>query len=119
MKRIAQLLLLVLALAVPGLAQSVDSTYLGRLSTNRHDSRSIGNPYGNYGSPNSPKSITNPYGDYGIPYSPRRVTNPYATNSPRAYGSDGRYLGKVSSNPFDPESVSNPYGSPYSPKSWS
>ena len=33
---------------------------------------------------------------------------------------DGQYLGRLSANPYDPDSVSNPYGrygSPYSPTS--
>ena len=33
---------------------------------------------------------------------------------------DGTYLGRVNSNPYDPESISNPYGqygNPYSPNS--
>ena len=44
-------------------------------------------------------------------------TNPYATNAPKLYDSDGNYRGKLSSNHYDPESVSNPYGrygNPYS-----
>jgi hypothetical protein len=40
--------------------------------------------------------------------------------SPPVYGADGRYLGNLSANPYDPNSISNPfgrYGSPYSPDS--
>lgn len=35
---------------------------------------------------------------------------------PRVYGSDGRYVGSVTANPYDPDSISNPYGkgNPYS-----
>jgi hypothetical protein len=39
---------------------------------------------------------------------------------PGIYAPDGTYLGNLSSNPYDPNSVSNPYGqygSPYSPYS--
>jgi hypothetical protein len=40
--------------------------------------------------------------------------------SPQLYGSDGRYLGNLSANPYDPNSTSNrfgTYGSPFSPDS--
>lgn len=39
---------------------------------------------------------------------------------PKIYSPDGTYLGKLSNNKYDPESVSNPYGkygSKYSPNS--
>lgn len=39
---------------------------------------------------------------------------------PRLYGSDGKYLGRLSANPLDYESTSNPlgpYGNPCSPES--
>ena len=50
----------------------------------------------------------------------KSANNPYATDTPKLYSRDGEYLGKVSSNPYDPESISNPYGkygSQYSPDS--
>lgn len=31
-------------------------------------------------------------------------------NSPRIYAPDGKYLGNLNNNRFDPDSVSNPYG---------
>ena len=40
--------------------------------------------------------------------------------APQILSRDGRYLGTLSSNPYDPDSVSNPYGrygSPFSPDS--
>ncbi len=39
---------------------------------------------------------------------------------PQIYSQDGKYLGNLSSNPYDPNSVANPYGqygSRYSPDS--
>lgn len=45
---------------------------------------------------------------------------PRRSGPPSVVGDDGKYLGTLSSNPFDPNSVSNPYGkygSPYSPDS--
>jgi hypothetical protein len=48
------------------------------------------------------------------------IADPYTMSAPRLYSSDGNYLGRLSANPYDPDSVSNPYGrfgSPYSPTS--
>ncbi|MBL7131323.1 MAG: hypothetical protein ISS45_07990 [Candidatus Omnitrophica bacterium] len=64
--------------------------------------------------------MNNPYGQYGSSYSAQSPNNPYATDTPKLYSQDGEYLGKVSSNTYDPDSISNPYGrygSPYSPDS--
>lgn len=52
----------------------------------------------------------NPQGKYGSPYSNESWTNPHATDGPKLYDSDGNYRGRLSANPYDPESVSNPYG---------
>ena len=32
------------------------------------------------------------------------------SGAPKLYASDGTYLGKMSANKYDPESISNPYG---------
>jgi hypothetical protein len=43
-----------------------------------------------------------------------------SNGSPQIYSQEGRYLGNLNANPYDPNSVSNPYGqygSPYSPDS--
>lgn len=40
--------------------------------------------------------------------------------SPQIYSADGKYLGNLNTNQYDPNSVSNPYGrygNPYSPDS--
>lgn len=127
MKR-GMVFLLSLAIIGAGFAQSISATkdqkkyeYLGRLSSNSFDPESVSNPYGRYGSPYG-NTINNPYSPYGSPYSPRSVTNPYATgtNSPILVGDDGKYLGRLNLNKYDPESVSNPYGrygSPHLPDS--
>ena len=97
-----------------------EQKYLGRLSTNKIASDSTSNPIGQYGSSISPKSINNPIGQYGSSISPNSVNNPLATNTPKLYSQDGKYLGKVSSNTLDPDSISNPigrYGSSISPDS--
>lgn len=94
--------------------------YLGRYSVNKYDPDSISNPYGAYGNPYSPSSVKNRFGPYGNPFSHYSVNNPYAIATPRLFGHDGKYLGKFSANPYDPESISNPYGrfgNPYSPES--
>ena len=87
-----------------------EQKYLGRLSSNRYQSDSTSNPYGQYGSSYSSNSINNPYGQYGSQYSSNSANNPYAANAPKLYDSQGNYRGKLSSNRYDPDSVSNPYG---------
>ena len=60
------------------------------------------------------------YSQYGSPYSNKSWTNPYATEAPRLFDGNGSYRGRLSTNPYEPDSTSNPYGrygSPYSPDS--
>ena len=90
------------------------ATYLGKLSSNEYDYESISNPYGTYGNPYG-QNLKNEYSPYGSPYSSKSPTNPYATNPPQIYGADGKYLGKLSTNKYDYESIANPYG-PYGSK---
>jgi hypothetical protein len=48
------------------------------------------------------------------------VASPALAGPPQLYAPDGTYLGNLSTNRFDPNSISNPYGrygSPYSPYS--
>lgn len=92
-----------------------DPDYMGALSSNRFDPKSTSNKYGVYGSPYSPKSINNPYAAKGN-------TGAYGTSgtSPYLVSSDGKFLGNVNSNKYDPNSISNPYGrygSKFSPDS--
>ena len=74
---------------------------------NEYDPNSIANLYG-AGSPFSPSSVTNEFGIYGSPFSDQSATNPYATDAPRLYDQEGNYRGKLSTNQYDPDSVSNP-----------
>jgi len=93
---------------------------LGRLTTNPYLPDSSANAYGRYGNPYAPNSLNNPFGRYGNPFSPNSPNNPFALDTPRLYGNDGTYLGKLSGNPYDPDSTANPfgrYGNPYSPDS--
>jgi hypothetical protein len=84
--------------------------YLGDLSANPFGPNSTANPFGG-GNPFSPNSITNDFGPYGNPFSKRSATNPFATNAPRLYDQQGNYRGKLSANPYDPDSTSDPFGS--------
>ncbi len=109
--------ILFLAAAAPALAQT---TYLGRLSANPYAPDSTSNAFGRFGSEFSPTSIKNPYSPWGSATSPVSAANPYATSAPRIVAADGTSLGRLSANPYAPDSTSNPYGpygSPYSPTS--
>jgi len=123
MKKIIVLISVVFsALVIVGIlhADDEDGKYLGRYSSNSLDPDSVSNPIGQYGSRISPNSMNNPIGRYGSPISPNSVNNPLATDTPKLYSQDGKYLGKISGNTLDPESISNPigrYGSPISPDS--
>lgn len=113
-------LLMLVCLVIGTTASADDFEYLGKYSSNSYDPESISNPYSTYGSEYSGKSVNNPYSEYGSQYSQKSAANPYATDAPKIYSSDGTYLGKISSNKYDPESTSNPYGkygSEYSPTS--
>src|SRR5215510_11755618 len=104
------LILLCLLLSFPVSAESI-----GTLSVNPYAPNSTANPYGG-GNPYG-NTLANPYSAYGSPFSNQSATNPYATDAPRLYDQQGHYRGKLSANPYDPDSVSNPYGrygNPYS-----
>jgi hypothetical protein len=94
---------------------SVAPSYAG----SRYDPNSLSNPYG-AGSRYKADGLMNPYSQFGSRYSNDSWRNPYATNAPKMYDSNGKYLGKLSSNKYDPDSISNPYGkygNKYSPDS--
>ena len=101
--------LLVIIMLVSSSAYA-EQKYLGKLSTNRVASDSTSNPVGQYGSTVSSTSINNPVGQFGSSVSPNSARNPIATNTPKLYSQDGKYLGKVSSNTLDLDSISNPVG---------
>ncbi|MBF6569340.1 MAG: hypothetical protein IVW54_10755 [Candidatus Binataceae bacterium] len=106
-------------LAIVLFAGSARAQYLGNFSGNAYAPNSTGNQFGEYGSPFGP-GINNPYSQSGSQFSPSGVRNPYATQAPKLYDNQGGYHGRLSSNPYAPDSVSNPfgkYGSPYSPDS--
>src|SRR5215217_8767667 len=82
---------------------------LGNLSANPFDFDSTANQFGK-GSPFAPNGINNPFSPYGSPFSNQSATNPFATDSPRLYDQDGNYRGKLSANPYDPDSTANQFG---------
>jgi hypothetical protein len=107
---------LLLLLLCPVTAQAED---LGNLSANPFALDSVANPFGK-GSPFAPEGVNNQFSPYGSPFSNRSATNRVATDAPRLYDQQGNYRGKLSANPYDPDSTSNPsgrYGSPFSPDS--
>lgn len=117
MRKIAVIVLVIVFVCSLAFAEQ---KYLGRLSTNKIASDSISNPVGQYGSTVSSTSINNPVGQFGSSVGANSARNPLAINTPKLYSQDGKYLGKVSSNTLDPDSISNPvgrYGSPVSPDS--
>lgn len=116
----AAALLIVFSFEATPARSAKKTTYLGQLSANRYAPNSTSNKYGAYGNPYSSVSTRNPYGQYGSRYSATSANNPYASNAPKLYAHDGTYLGRLSTNRYDPESISNPYGvygSRYSPVS--
>lgn len=125
MKRILAFLLVIFLAQAVLLAQTASKNknyrYLGKLSANKYDPESVSNKFGPYGNPYG-ETINNPFSKYGSPYSPYSPNSKFSTgqSSPVLIADDGTYLGRLNSNPYEPESVSNrfgPYGSPYSPNS--
>jgi len=39
-----------------------------------------------------------------------RANNPYATNPPKLYAPNGKYLGNLSKSRFEPDAIANPFG---------
>jgi len=76
-----------------------DEQYLGRITNNQHDTNSLLNPYGPYGSKYSSTSIFNPYSPYGSKYGRFSINNPYCSAPPRLL-IEGRFIGHVSAYQF-------------------
>lgn len=62
-----------------------DGQFLGVISTNKYDAKSIINTYGNYGSKYSSTSIFNQYCNYGSKYSNLSAYNSYTSTPPVIY----------------------------------
>lgn len=78
---------------------SDNNVYLGCLNCSEHDSNSIWNEYGNYGSKYNSNSIWNEYGSYGSErqYSP---FNEYALNAPIVVDEEGNFYGYFTVNEY-------------------
>lgn len=59
-----------------------DGTFLGYVTKDRYDPKSMGNSFGNYGSRYSETSIFNQYSQYGGKYGNYSPFNPYCFNPP-------------------------------------
>ncbi len=81
-------------------------TFLGEISSNKYDTDSIANEYGNYGSKYQTKSIFNQYGNYGSKYSQYSVFNQYATNPPKILDKNGKVVGYLTANKYIKDSIS-------------
>lgn len=110
-----------LTVLLPGLTWAQNSlTYVGQWSINRYAPNSVAAPFGAYGTPYAAAGLNNPYSRYGSVYGAFSATNPYATKAPMLFDGRGNYRGNLSTNRYDPFSISNPYGaygSPFSPDS--
>lgn len=85
-----------------------DGTYLGKLTTNKFDPDGVFNEFGTYGSKFSYYSIWNQFGTYGSKYSSLSAFNDYAFAPPYIVTSDGRIVGRLTTNRFIYNAVS-PY----------
>ena len=92
-----------LFLAVLSCPVALHAEDLGDLSANPFGFDSTANPFG-AGSPFAANGINNPFSPYGSPFSNQSATNPFDTDAPRLYDQSGYYGGKLSANPFDPDS---------------
>jgi hypothetical protein len=79
--------------------QGQDGQFLGKISSNKFDSKSILNKYGPFGSKYSTTSIFNQYSQYGSKYGSYSINNPYCSQPPKLI-INGRLLGYVSTNKF-------------------
>ncbi len=84
-----------------------DGKYLGRF-TNRFDSESVLNQFGQYGSPYAALSTNNQYGTYGSPYSSLSARNPY-TSTPPVIVKNGTALAYYTVNATKTPSVAPAY----------
>ena len=81
----------------PSYLEAENGKFLGKISSNRYDNKSILNKYGPYGSRYSTTSIFNMYSDYGSRFGSNSVNNPYCSTPPKLV-IGGRLLGYVTVN---------------------
>jgi hypothetical protein len=77
-----------------------DGQFLGKITTNQFDSKSIINEYGEYGNPYSSTSIFNKYNNYGNEYSSLSPFNDYTTTPPQVICPDGHIAAYLTTNQF-------------------
>jgi hypothetical protein len=68
-----------------------DGQFLGIISGNSFDSKSIANEYGNYGSRYSSTSIFNEFGQYGGEFSDKSPFNEFTNNPPKIYTRNSKW----------------------------
>lgn len=64
-----------------------DGKFLGVISKDKYDAKSLANRYGDFGSKYNTDSILNKYGDYGSKYSDKSPFNEYSTKPPTIFKS--------------------------------
>ncbi|KZX38234.1 hypothetical protein [Wohlfahrtiimonas chitiniclastica] len=88
------------------IVSQISKKYLGSI-TNKYDSNSIFNKYGNYGSEYYADSIMNDYGIYGGKYSAESPFNEY-TSTPPYIVKNGHIIGYLTVNTYMNNAL-NPY----------
>lgn len=82
-----------------------EPVFLGKITTNKYDSESISNSYGDYGSRYSSTSIFNNYSKYGSDYSRYSAFNEHASHPPLIVDASGNIVGKLSENEYKTGSI--------------
>jgi hypothetical protein len=75
-----------------------DAEYLGLITTDDLNRKSLLNDIGPHGSEVSPKSILNDVGIYGSEVSPKSAFNDIAMSPPRVFSKDGVFVGFLTTN---------------------
>ena len=79
--------------------------YLGKVTNNKYDTKSIFNEYGSYGSKYSSTSIFNEYGTYGSRYSTQSAFNEYASKPPVIVDANGSFVAYLTANEYKTDGV--------------
>jgi hypothetical protein len=79
------------------------NVYLGCITCPAHDSESVSNPYGTYGSPYAYESIFNDNGPYGSQNHSTSACSAHASNPPVIYDEDKIFIGYLTRNPYKSE----------------
>ena len=74
--------------------------FLGCLNCSKHDSSSIWNKYGDYGSKYNSDSIWNRHGTYGSKYNSASPWNKYSSDGPVVVDPDGNFYGYFTLNKY-------------------